>query len=326
MAVARIRPPPVGPLDSAGTRPVRGARRAEPRVLNRGTLALLSAYFVVIWGAGYVASRAALQYAAPFTYIGVRYAIGAVLAFTLALALRARWPASPAQWGHIAVAGLLSHAGYLSGSHYAQYWGLSAGVTALILALQPLVTALIAVRWLGERLTRIQAVGVVVGLAGVALVVAHKFDLGAITLGSLAAVAWALVCVTAGTLYQRHFGHDADLRSSVVIHFAATALVMLPLGWAFEGFGIHWNWQIAATLAYHVIPASMGAYTVFHFLMRRGQATRVTSLLYLTPPVAALCEWLLFGVAPTALMLLGMVGACAGVAMVTRRTGGSSPG
>jgi len=294
------------------------AQRTQPDTLPRGTLALLGAYFVVIWGAGYVASRAALQYAAPFSYIGVRYSIGAVLALVLALLLRARWPSSLAQWGHVAVAGLLSHGGYLAGSHYAQYWGLSAGVTALILALQPLVTALIAARWLGERLSRVQAIGVAVGLAGVALVVAHKFDLGAITLGSLAAVAWALCCVTAGTLYQRHFGHDTDLRSSVAIHFAATALVMLPLGWAVEGFRIHWNWTIAATLAYHVIPASMGAYTVFHFLMRRGQATRVTSLLYLTPPVAALCEWLLFGVAPTALMLIGMVIACAGVAMVTR--------
>ena len=327
MPAAASRRPPVR-LVAAGApgAEVVGARRAGPAALARSTLALLSAYFVVIWGAGYVASRAALQYAAPFSYIGVRYAIGAVLALALALLLRARWPNSPAQWGHVAVAGLLSHGGYLAGSHYAQYWGLSAGVTALILALQPLVTALIAARWLGERLTRTQAIGVVVGLAGVALVVAHKFDLGAITPGSLAAVAWALACVTAGTLYQRHFGRDTDLRSSVAIHFAVTALVMLPLGWAVEGFLIRWNWQIAATLAYHVVPASMGAYTVFHFLMRRGQATRVTSLLYLTPPVAALCEWLLFGVAPTALTLVGMVVACAGVAMVTRRGGGSPEG
>src|SRR5690349_16849899 len=140
--------------------------------LRRGTLALLSAYFVTIWGAGFVATRVALQYAAPFTYIGVRYAIAATVALGVALAMRARWPATRAEWGHVAVAGLLSHAGYLGGSHYAQYWGLSAGVTALILALQPLVTALIAARWLGERLTRTQGIGVIVGLAGVALVVA----------------------------------------------------------------------------------------------------------------------------------------------------------
>jgi drug/metabolite transporter (DMT)-like permease len=290
-----------------------------PAPLHRGTLSLLSAYFVTIWGAGFVATRVALQYAAPFTYIGVRYAIAAVIALGVALTLRARWPATRAEWGHVAVAGLLSHGGYLAGSHYAQYWGLSAGVTALVLALQPLVTALVAARWMGERLTRRQAVGVVVGLGGVALVVAHKFDVGAITPGSLAAVAWALACVTAGTLYQRQHASDTDLRSGVAIHLAATAVVMLPLAAVVEGFRIEWNAAIAGALAYHVVPASMGAFTVFHYLMRRGQATRVTSLLYLTPPVAALCEWLLFGTAPTPVMLAGMVIACAGVAMVTRR-------
>jgi len=295
------------------------APSSPPSPLRRGQLAVLATYFVVIWGAGFVATRVALQYAAPFTYIGVRYAIAATLALGAALAMRAAWPATRAEWGHVAVAGLLSHGGYLAGSHYAQYWGLSAGVTALILALQPLVTALIAARWMGERLTRWQGVGIVVGLAGVALVVAHKFDLGAITLGSLGAVAWALVCVTAGTLYQRHHASGTDLRTSVAIHFAATALVLLPLGAWVEGFRIHWNWPFVAALAYHVVPGSIGAFTVFHFLMRRGQATRVTSLLYLTPAVAALCEWVVFGAAPTGLMLAGMVLACAGVAMVTRR-------
>jgi drug/metabolite transporter (DMT)-like permease len=290
-----------------------------PAPLRRATLALLATYFVVVWGAGFVATRVALQYAAPFTYIGVRYTIAAVLALGVALLTRARWPARGAQWRDVAIAGLLSHGGYLGGSHYAQYWGLSAGVTALILALQPLITALIAARWLGERLNRSQAVGVVVGLGGVILVVAHRFDLGAITPGSLAAVVWALLCATAGALYQRHHASDTDLRAAVVIHFVVTAAVLLPLGAWLEGFRIDWNWQVASTLSYHVVAASMGAYSVFHFLMRRGQATRVTSLLYLTPPVAALLEWGWFGTAPTALMAAGMVLTCAGVALVTRR-------
>src|SRR5205814_10646781 len=146
----------------------------------------LSGYFVVIWGACFVATRVALQYAAPLTYIGVRYAIAAVIALVLAMQMRASWPATRAERGHVAVAGLLSHGGYLAGSHYAQYWGLSAGVTALILALQPLVTALIAARWLGERLTGLQAVGIIVGLGGVALVVAHNVDLGTVGWHSLA--------------------------------------------------------------------------------------------------------------------------------------------
>jgi len=215
------------PPSRASARP---AVNPAPTPLRRGQLAFLSAYFVVVWGAGFVATRVALQYAAPLTYIGVRYTIAALVPLALALQTRADWPATRAGWGHVAVAGLLSHGGYLAGSHYAQYWGLSAGVTALILALQPLVTALVAARWIGERLTGMQIVGSVVGLVGVGLVVAHNVDLGAVGWPGLAAVTWALACVTAGTLYQRQHAGGIDLRAGVVIHFAATAAVLLPLG------------------------------------------------------------------------------------------------
>jgi len=295
---------------------VRAAPDHVPTPLARSERWLLSAYFVTVWGAGYVATRIALQYAAPFTYIGVRYAIAFVVAM-LAFGLRASWPKTPSQWGHIATAGVLSHAGYLGGSHYAQRWGLSAGVTALILALQPLLTAVVVSRWLHVRLSRLQMLGVAIGLGGVVLVVAHRVDGGAVTARSLAAVAWALACVTGGTLYQRQFCAAVDLRSAVCIHFAATAAVMLPLGAAVEGFAIIWNWQIAATLLYHVVLASIGAYTILHLLLRRGEATGVTSILYLTPPVAALSEWAIFGTPPTLTMWLGMAIACVGVAMVT---------
>ncbi len=295
-------------------------RAVQP--LSQLVLVGLATYFVTVWGAGFVASRIALQYAAPFSYIGVRYAIAFAVAM-LAFGLRATWPATPALWAHVAVAGLLSHAGYLGGSHYAQAWGLSAGVTALVLALQPLMTAVVMAGWLHERLSARQMLGVAVGLAGVALVVAQGVEGGPVPVGSLLVVLWALVCVTAGTLYQRQFCAGVDLRSAVCIHFAATAALMLPLGAAVEGFRVEWNAQIAGSLAYHVVLASIGAYSIFHVLLRRGQATAVTSLLYLTPPVAALCEWLVFGVAPTLVMWTGMVVACVGVAMVTRR--GASP-
>ena len=179
--------------------------RDEPvaRPLSQPALVALATYFVTIWGAGFVATRIALQYAAPFTYLGVRYALACVVAL-LAFGLRATWPKTRAEWGHAAVAGLLSHAGYLGGSHYAQRWGLSAGVTALVLALQPLLTAVIMSRWLHERLGTLQKIGVGVGLAGVALVVGQRAEAPAST-ASLLAVLWALACVTAGTLYQRQF-------------------------------------------------------------------------------------------------------------------------
>jgi len=295
---------------------VSAAGPARPAPLSSLSSVLLSAYFVTVWGAGFVVTRIALEYAAPFTYIGVRYALAFVVAM-LAFGLRAVWPRTPAAWGHVAIAGLLTHAGYLGGSHYAQRWGLSAGVTALILALQPMLTALIMSRWLHERLSKLQMLGVAVGLGGVALVVGHRVDGAALAWPSLLAVAWALACVTGGTLYQRQFCAAVDLRAAVCIHFAVTAIVLLPLGAALEGFAIRWNWQIAATLLYHVVLASIGAFTILHLLLRRGQATSVTSLLYLTPPVAALVEWAVYGAPPTATMWLGMAVACIGVAMVS---------
>nr|HET7860401.1 DMT family transporter [Caldimonas sp.] len=208
-------------------------------------------------------------------------------------------------------------AGYLGGSHYAQRWGLSAGVTALVLALQPLLTAVVVSRWLHERLTATQRVGVGVGLAGVALVVGERALAGTASAASLGAIVVSLLCVTAGTLYQREFCAATDLRAAVCIHFAATAAVMLPLGVVVERFDVHWNGVVAAALVYHVVLASIGAYSILHLLLRHGQATGVTSLLYLTPPVAALVEWAFFRVAPTATMWLGMAVACVGVAMTS---------
>jgi drug/metabolite transporter (DMT)-like permease len=297
---------------------MRAGREAPAAPLARAAVLALSTYFVVVWGAGFVASRIALQYAAPFSYIGVRYTLALAIAL-LAFGRHARWPRAPREWGHVAAAGVLSHAGYLGGSHYAQRWGLSAGVTALVLALQPLLTAVVVSRWLHERLSRLQALGVAVGLAGVVLVVGERALAGSVSVLSLVAIVWALVCVTVGTLYQRQFCADSDLRAAVCIHFAATALVMLPLGALVEHFAIEWNAAVVGALAYHVVLGSIGAYSILHLLMRHGQATGVTSLLYLTPPVAAIVEWAVFGSPPTATMWLGMAVACVGVAMTTWR-------
>lgn len=289
---------------------------SPPRALPLPARVALVTYFVVVWGAGYVATRIALQYAAPFSYIGVRYAIAFVVAL-LAFGWHARWPRAPRQWGHVALAGLISHGAYLGASHYAQRWGLSAGVTALILALQPLATAVVVAGALGERLTLRQMGGIAVGLAGVALVVFDRVDGATITAPALTAALLALVFVTGGTLYQRQFCSDVDLRAAVIVHFAASALVLLPLGWWIEGFAVQWVPALAGTLVYHVLLASIGAYSILHLMLRRGGATSVTSLLYLTPPVAALTEWAVFGTPPSAMMWLGMAVACVGVAMVT---------
>jgi len=211
------------------------------------------------------------------------------------------------------------HVGNLGGSHYAQYLGMSAGVTALVLALQPLVTAAIAALFMHERLRGGQWLGVFVGLAGVALVVWHKIDVRALSGGALGAVLFSLVSITIGTLYQRVFCPTVDLRTASLVQFAAAVVTLIPLALAVEHTLPRWSWTLLAALAYLVILGSIFAFNALNTLMRRGEATRVTSLLYLTPIFAVVLEWLLFGVVPTGLTLVGIAVTCAGVALVAWR-------
>lgn len=302
--------------------PPPGGPSTLPRASRLGSLPspLLAWFFVSAWGCGYIASKTGLQFTAPFTFLTLRFAFGLLLLMPLAWWWQRqqplRWPSSRAEWRHVIVAGLLMHAANLGASHYAQYLGMSAGVTALILATQPLVTAFIAAALMGERLRRFQWLGVVVGLIGVALVVWHKIDVRAITLPALLAVLSALAAITIGTLYQRHFCPQVDLRSASIVQFSATLLAIAPLAVAVEGFEVRWDWPLLGAIAFLVIFSSILGVNALHTLMRRGEATRVTSLLYLTPIFAVALEWLLFSVVPTTLTGLGIAVTCAGVALV----------
>jgi drug/metabolite transporter (DMT)-like permease len=266
-----------------------------------------------------VLTKAGLQYAPPFTFLTLRFCFGLLCLLPLVLLLRPRWPSRPAEWGHLAVAGLLMHAVQLGGSHYAQYLGMSAGVTALIIACQPLITAAIASRFLHERLTRGQWLGVFVGLAGVALVVWHKLDIREVTLGSLLGAVIALAGVTTATLYQRRFSPGSDLKAAAVIQFAATAAVTAPLALIFENFEVVHSVELWVCIASLVIFASMLGVSVLHYLMRHGEATRVASMMYLPPVFAVVLELVWFGVVPSPLAFAGIAVTCAGVAMTVWR-------
>jgi len=280
---------------------------------------LLAWYFVAVWGSGFIATKIGLQHAGPFTFLTLRYVFGLCCLALLLLVLRPAWPSSPRETFHIVVAGLLMHAVQLGGTHSAQWYGLSAGVTALILAVQPLLTAAIASRWMRERLTPAQWTGVAVGLAGVALVVWHKFDIHDLTAAGLLSVMIGLAGVTAGTLYQRSFCPHANLWSGAFLQFAVSLAVLAPLAWAVEDAKVDWSWRLAGAVVFLVILASILAVNALHTLMRRGQATRVTSLLYLTPIFAVGLEFLMFGERPSGLTLAGIAVTCAGVAMVAIR-------
>jgi drug/metabolite transporter (DMT)-like permease len=280
---------------------------------------VLAWYFVIVWGSGFLATKTGIQYAAPFTFLSLRFAVGVAFLLPIVLLLKPRWPETSSDWFHIIVAGLLMHAIHLSGSHYAQYLGMSAGVAAIILAAQPLLTATIAACWLGERPTARQWAGVAIGLAGVAMVVWHKMNIAAVGLASLAAVAIGLAALTAGTLYQRRFCANADLRSSALIQFIACFFVMAPFAYFVEGAVVRWSWPLLFAILFLVVFASILAVNALHTLMRRGETTRVSGMLYLPPVVAVALEWPLFGVVPTMLSVIGIAVTCVGVALAVRK-------
>jgi len=276
---------------------------------------LLAWYFVAVWGSGYVATKLGLQYAPPFTFLTLRFCFGLLCLSPIILFWKPRWPRTPAELAHLAVAGLLMHAVQLGGSHYAQYLGMSAGVTALIISSQPLLTAVIASRFLDEKLQPGQWLGVVIGLAGVALVVWHKIDIREVTWGSLLGALIGLIGVTAATLYQRTFSPRADLKAAAVVQFAASVAVLAPLAAAVEGFRVIFSIQLLLSIAFLVIFASILAVSVLYWLMRHGEATRVTSMMYLPPVFAVVLELALFGELPSALTFAGIAVTCTGVAM-----------
>jgi drug/metabolite transporter (DMT)-like permease len=269
-----------------------------------------------VWGSGFVATKIGLQHAPPFTFLALRFSFGLACLTAIVLVTRPRWPRSRTELLHVVVAGLLMHAVHLGGSHYTQYLGMSAGITAVLLSAQPLLTALIAARWFHEKLFTRQWIGIATGLAGVALVVLHKIDVREASVASLTAVTIALAGVTAGTLYQRRFCPVVDLRAGALVQFAATLVVLLPLARFVEDAPVRWSWSLAGAIVFLVIGTSILGVNALHTLMRRGQAARVASLVYLTPAFAVILELALFDVMPSKLSLVGMVVTALGVALV----------
>jgi drug/metabolite transporter (DMT)-like permease len=275
--------------------------------------------FVFIWSTGFLIAKFGLPYAPPLTFLEWRYAAALVLLLPIIWLARARWPASRAQTAHIAISGLLVHAVYLSGVWCAIELGMPAGLSALIVGLQPVLTAF-AGPWLGERVGVRQWTGLLLGLAGVALVVGSKILLTGLSGPSVALCVMALFGITLGTLYQKRFCPRFDLRTGAFVQYAASLVVTLPFALVFEDGRIDWTPQLIFALTWSVLALSLGAIFLLFVLIRRGAATRVVSLFYLTPPTTALMAWLIFGESLSALAIVGMALAVLGVALVVTKS------
>ena len=269
--------------------------------------------FVVLWSTGFIGAKLGLPDCEPLTLLCLRYAAVLVLMGGLALVTRAPWPASPAQWAHIGVSGLLIHAVYLGGVFTAIRLGLPAGVTALVVGLQPVLTALGAALLLHERVRATQWAGLALGLAGVVLVVARKVQGGPAATALLLPAVVALAGITVGTLYQKRFCAGFDLRTGSVIQFLPSLAVTALVAWRTETMVVHWTPAFVFALGWLVLVLSVGAVSLLNVLIRSGSAVNVASLFYLTPPTTALIAWAMFGETLTGLALAGMALAVLGV-------------
>ncbi|MEP6502307.1 MAG: DMT family transporter [Betaproteobacteria bacterium] len=265
--------------------------------------------FVLLWSTGFIGAKLGLPDAEPLTLLSLRYAAVLVVMGAVAAVTRAPWPATKAQWLHIGVSGLLVHAAYLGGVFTAIRLGLPAGVTALVVGLQPVLTALGAGVFLRERVRPAQWAGLGLGLAGVVLVVAHKVAAsagGAGVVALLAPAVFALAGITAGTLYQKRFCPAFDLRTGSVIQFLPCLVVTALAAWHGETMVVHWTPSFVFALSWLVLVLSVGAVSLLNVLIRSGSAVNVASLFYLTPPTTAPIAWAMFGETLTGLALVGM--------------------
>jgi drug/metabolite transporter (DMT)-like permease len=272
--------------------------------------------FVLLWSTGFIVARYGMPYAEPMTFLLLRFLLALGILLPLILFMRAPWPALPLGL-RIALAGVLLQAGYLGGVWAAVREGMTAGLVALIVGLQPIITACLA-SLMNERLRPYQWLGLGLGLLGVGLVVWAKLSLTGLTALSLFLSVLALASITAGTLYQKKFCPQFDLRTGTAIQYLAAALLCLPWVFAVETREVQWTGELLGALAWSVLAISLGAVFLLFVLIREGAATEVTSLLYLTPPTTAIMAFVLFDEPMTLLTLLGTLSTAFGVWLVMR--------
>lgn len=237
----------------------------------------------------------------------------------LALLLRARWPSSTREGAHIAVSGALIHGGYLAGCFAAVYHGMPAGMVALVVGLQPIVTAFAAAPLLNERVTALQWTGLALGFGGVMLVVWDKFAVEGLNGVSVAFALLALASITAGTVYQKRYCAKFDLRSGSVIQFSSALVLLLPIALFYETHEVRWSAELIFALAWLVIVLSVGAISLLYYLIEHGEASRVAALFFLTPLATAVMAYFLFGETLSGMAVAGMFIGIAGVALATRK-------
>jgi drug/metabolite transporter (DMT)-like permease len=280
--------------------------------------------FVLIWSTGWVVAGYSATYADPLTFLALRYACAAVALGGICAVMGASWPRDPRQIAHALVAGVLLHALYLGGVWWAVRQGLPAGISGLIAALQPILTALMAPALLGERISLLRWLGIGFGFAGLALVISPKLfglsgEMLALVAIPIAVNAIGMLSVTFGTFYQKKFLAGGDLRTITTLQYLGALTVTLPAAMLLEPMHITWNLTMVLVLGWSVLALSLGAIGLLLMLIRKGEVSRAATLIYLIPPTVAIEAYLLFGEQLSLIQLIGMALTVIGVALASRK-------
>ena len=278
----------------------------------------MPAIFVVIWSTGFIVARYGMPHAPPMKFLALRYflSVACFVAWATAAGV-ALLPRERGQVKHLAVTGILMHAGYLGGVWAAVKLGMGAGLAALLVGLQPVLTAV----WVSSRggvVSARQWAGLALGFGGLALVVWQKLGVGEISGANFLLAVGALLSITAGTIYQKRFLAPCDVRTASLVQLCAAFAVTLPLA-VLETESMRWNGELAGAMAWSVLALTLGGSSLLYLLIHRGAATAVSSLMYLVPPCTAMLAWLLFGEAITQLTITGITLAALGVSLVVRQ-------
>ena len=278
------------------------------------------AMFVLFWASGFPITKLGLEFTPPFTMLAIRSAMTVALMLVVICFVRSRWPRTWTEAGHIAVSGFLMQSAYLGAMFIALDQGVSQGVAALVAGMQPLLTAAIVGRFLGEQVTPRQWIGFVLGFAGLGLVMSERITLGTATALGFFVIALTPIFITAGSLYQKRFCADMDLRTGVIIQHTVAGLANFAMASAIETRAVEWTAELLFVLIWLVLVLSFGAVNLYYILLRRGEAARVSSLFFLTPPSAAVLGYLTYGEAFGLTALIGFAVSVGGVALVTVRS------
>ena len=276
--------------------------------------------FLLMWSTGYVAAKFGLGYIEPLTFLSLRFGSVVAIMAVLFVILRPPLPKSGAEWMHLAIVGFLLQAMYFGMCYMSFMAGLSVGTLALILAMQPILVGLVAPRWSGETIGWKRWIGLVLGLAGAAIVIIARSEIAAPSAWGFVYAAIALLGITGGSLWEKRFGVSQHPVTTNLVGFTAGFMGVAPFMIAFEAMEIVWTWQLIVSLLYLIVASSLIAIGLLLAMIRAGEVSKVSALFFLVPPLAAFFAWVVLGEIMPPMAWVGMIVAGAGVFIATRKT------